>query len=125
MRRLLRDTFIIWMLTFLVGFVIGIAKTVGVISPTKEMIAIAVGNFLFGIVGFTIVGAMTKLSRFTHLFKVLLALWIISLVNLLGPFTFTQWLLGFPFLLVTMGIGGAISLLFVPSKPSTPSEVKD
>ena len=39
MRNLLRDTFIVWFLTFLSGFVIGISKGLGMVSPTKEMIA--------------------------------------------------------------------------------------
>jgi len=119
MRVLIRNTFIVWILTFLAGFVVGFAQGLGAIAPSNWMAVIALGNFIFGIVGFTIVGAMTKISRFKHLFKVMLAVWALSLINvLIGPFTLTNWILSFLFLLVTMLVGGAISFLFVPS-PNT------
>jgi hypothetical protein len=121
---LVRDVAIVWVFTALGGFVIGVtAKLFGVapdfgalLASPQMQIALSVSNLVFGIVAFSIVGALKKTDRFKHLFIVAIGAWLISAANMLFmPLTLVQWLLGALFLAVIMAIGGGISFLFVPS----------
>ena len=64
MKVFLRDVAIVWGLTFLFGLVVGIGAGVAKIELAQAQLSMAAGNFIFGIVGFTIVGALTKTDRF-------------------------------------------------------------
>jgi hypothetical protein len=115
MLKLLRDTLIVYGLTFLSGFVVGAAAGPAGLDQPSMQIAIALANIVFGIVGFTIVGAMTKTQRFKYMTKVVFLLWAVNLMNLLMGGTLLRWFLGLPFLFAIMGVGGALSLLFAPT----------
>jgi hypothetical protein len=120
MITILRDTAIIWGLTFLSGFVIGIGAAAGNVDSSKLQAAVAAGNLIFGIVGFTIVGCLTKTDRFKHMTKVVLCLWLVGLTNVLFlGYAFVSWALSLIFLFVAMGAGGGVSLLFVPAPAKT------
>jgi len=107
-KAIIRDTAIVMGLTFLGGFVVGLGK------PVDSATAIASSNFIFSIVGFFIAGCLTKFSRFSHLTKVVFAVWLASLVNVIFfGITPVIWAAGLIFLFVTMGIGGGLSLLVV------------
>ncbi len=109
-KALVRDVIIIFVLTGLGGFVLGIAAAGGDIP----MAAIGWANILFSAVGFTISGCMAKRQRFRHLLHVAIAVWILSAFNMLFPvFGLAQWLLGVIAIMLAMGVGGAISFIFV------------
>jgi hypothetical protein len=114
-----RDTLIVWCFTALGGFVVGFALgLVGASDSPQVPMAIAVSDFVFGIVTFTLVGALAKSARFRHLLVVAIAAWVTSSANvLLFADPVGQWLLALPFILVVMLIGGGISFLLVrPTK---------
>jgi hypothetical protein len=107
---ILRDIVIIVALTFIGGFVIGLAADP---TSTRGMLAIAASNLLLGTVGFVISGCLAVGSRRRHLAFVGLGVWIAGLMNvLLFGFGFIQWFLGFFAVALMMGVGGAISYLF-------------
>ena len=75
----------------------------------RIQLSISFSSFVFGIVGFTIAGALVKVSRFKHLFIVALCVWLISAAALLvAPLTLQQWLWGLPFNTVVALIGGCL-----------------
>lgn len=109
-----RDTLIVWFLTILVGLVMAFTLDIAgaTNSPKVQALIVPLGDFVFGIVAFAIVGALAKVNRFRHLFIVATVVWVTSLVNVLLSFSsFNQWLLALPFILVTMLIGGGLSFL--------------
>jgi len=109
--KIARDVAIIIALTFLGGFVIGLA---GPSDPGRFALAIAVSNILFMTAGFTLSGALAKTDRFKHLLKVALGVWLFSLVNiLLGISNLVQWAFALIFILLAMGLGGGLSFAFV------------
>jgi hypothetical protein len=121
-----RDVLIVWLLTNLGGAVVGFAGAAlvgpGSLANPRVQLTLAFSNFIFGIVGFTIAGALKKNDRFRHLFLVAFANWIISAPSLLfTPFTLKQWLMSPVFLCVVLGVGGGLSLLLVP-EPRASSE---
>jgi len=126
-KAVVRDVLIVWILTALGGFVIGLTAGVvgrGAISPPQLQTVVGISNFLFGIVAFTIVGALAKINRFRHLLIVALWTWILSIANIfVMGITFVQWLGASIFLLIVMAIGGLTSFLFVrpPKGPDATS----
>jgi hypothetical protein len=103
-----RDAAIVLGLTFLGGFVIGIT------SPNELNIsAIAISNIVLSVVGFFIAGCLTKSLRFQHLSVVALCVWLVSAHNILLGVSFLQWVFSSVYVLITMGVGGGLSLLFV------------
>jgi len=109
-KAIVRDVIIIWIITGIGGFVIGIA-TAGSRLP---ILAIAVSNILLGIVGFCISGCMIKDNRWKHLTIVALLVWLTSIVNtIFGPFSLSNWFFGIALLFVMMAIGGGLSFIFV------------
>lgn len=119
-----RDVLIVWLLTNMGGAVVGFlgAALVGpeALANPRVQLGLAFSNFIFGILGYTIVGALKKVDRFKHLLLVALINWLLAAPTLLfTPFTLQQWLMSPIFLCVIVGIGGGLSLLFVPaSKPT-------
>lgn len=104
-----RDVAIVFLLTFFGGVVVGIAGG----SGARNMAAIAISNFLFSTVAFTICGALSPQTRWQQLGIVTLLAWILSAVNMLfAPITVFMWLGGLFFMAVTAGIGGALSYAF-------------
>jgi len=107
---ILRDIVIIVALTFIGGFVIGLAA-----APTSSrgMLAIAASNLLLGTVGFVISGCLAVGSRWHHLAYVGLGVWVAGLLNvLLFGFGIVQWFFSVIAVVLMMGLGGAISYAF-------------
>ena len=116
----LRDIIIIWVLTFLGGFFVGLTGVRG----ERGQLAISVLAILLMIVGFTISGCIVKVNRFKHLFVVALGVWITSIVNIfLGISDLVTWILCIITIVFSMLIGGALSLIFV--RPPKSVEVYD
>ena len=72
---------------------------------------------VFGTIGFTFSGIVVKNERFKHLFKVMVAVWVPSLVYVLSPIgevkeTIAYWILALSFWFIIMLVGGVLSLVF-------------
>jgi hypothetical protein len=105
-----RDVVILWVLTFMGGFVVRVAGA----SPGTPLFmeALFVSNTIFSILGFTISGWLVGGRRWKHLLVVALLVWLTGLINLFFGFTFIEWLGSIVALLVFMAIGGGLSYLF-------------
>lgn len=108
-KPIIRDALIIVILTAIGGFIIGISGA----PDSSAFLAIIVSNILFTCVGFTISGAIAKINRFQHLFKVAICVWIFGLINIFFGLTFLSWVFSSIFVLICMGIGGLASFIFV------------
>ena len=108
-----RDAVLIYILTFLVGFVIGLTGP----SPESFALAALAGFIIFLTIGFFISGCIVKNNRFQHLLKVALLLWIFSLANLALGATMFNWFVAGILMSIPMAIGGGASFLLV--KPET------
>lgn len=105
-----RDVIMIWLLTGLGGFVIGVA-TAGSEIPME---AIGLSNILFGIIAFCIAGCMTSEHRWKHLNIVALFTWITSIINTLFiQISLASWVASIFVIFLMMGIGGGLSFLIV------------
>ena len=106
-----RDVAIVWGLTFLGGFVVGL--TGGKHGAHQVTMVLALSNLFFGTLGFTIAGYLAPHPRWNHLAYVALGAWLTSLVNVaFFHVKVTQWMTGGFFMLVIMGVGGGLSYLF-------------
>src|SRR5438046_1609746 len=106
---ILRDVLIVVALTFIGGFVIGLAEP----SSSRRMLAIAASNVLFGTVGFAISGCLAVGNRWLHLAYVGLGAWLVGLMNVLFfGLSIVQWLFSIFGVGLMMGVGGAISYVF-------------
>lgn len=93
----------------------------------EEVTALPIGlsNFFWGTVGFTISGSLAGVQRFKHLLLVAVGLWLISFVNVaLGLTPLPIWAAGFLLILAMMGLGGALSYLFVRTPAVEPASVE-
>jgi len=107
---IIRDVALLWVLTLAGGFVAGVAAPPT--DPSRRMMAIAISNVLFSLIGFVLVGYLAGARRWMQLLVVTVILWFTSLINLLFGLKFFGWLMSLPVLLILMGIGGGISYLF-------------
>lgn len=123
---LLRDTAIIMGLTFLGGFILGVVFALAKVDSERMVWAMAASNMIWGTAGFFIAAMLTRQNRWAHLWQVSLAVWVLSLMNvLIMGATLAQWVGGLVFILLMMGIGGGIASLIVSegkteSSPSSP-----
>jgi len=107
---IIRDVIIIWILTALAGFVVGITGAEG----NRYVLGIAFANLIFGTVGFCISGCLSKSNRWKHLNIVALGVWLVGLINVsIIPITIISWFFGIIFIYIMMGIGGGLSCIFV------------
>ena len=122
MKTIVRDVLIIFVLTFIGGFIVGISLGANGIKGTSGLIAIGLANILLSAVGFCISGALAKTDRFKHLFKVAIALWLASTINLIWmESNIVQWASSIIPILIAMGIGGGTSYIFASDpKPAAP-----
>jgi hypothetical protein len=118
-KALVRDTVIVLALTFVGGLIVGI--TLGDAARSQgALLAVGLSNILLSIVGFCISGALVKVDRFKHLFKVAIAVWLVSFINtLFSVVTITQWLGSSIVILISMGLGGGLSYLFARNPSSS------
>jgi FtsH-binding integral membrane protein len=104
-----RDVAIIWVLTLIGGFIVGISTPLG---TTRFMIGIAVSNTILTTIAFIIIGCLVGENRWKHMTIVTVATWLVSAFNIflgVGP---TQWFFSIIAMFLFMGIGGGISYLF-------------
>jgi hypothetical protein len=118
-KNIILGVVLVYVFTFLGGFVIGVAVGSSGLPPPQAMLALMVSNFVFCIIAFCITGALVKTERFKTLSVVALVCWLLSALNMLfvpgfGP---VQWVFSSVFMLVTMGIGGGLSYLFARAVP--------
>ncbi len=105
-----RDVAIVVVFSFLGGLIVGIAGT----DSQRTLLALAISNFVFGIVSFVIIGCLTPSDRLKHLTIVAVIAWLLSLMNVLFfDVPVMMWLSSLVVTLVVMAIGGGISLLLV------------
>lgn len=107
---IVRDVAIIFGLTVLGGYLLGVSKPYGRIPDHT----IALTNLGMATVGFTIAGCLAPTGyRWAHLRAVALGLWLVSSVNIfLGIATPAQWALGSIFVAILMAVGGGLSYFF-------------
>jgi len=109
-----RDVSILLMLTFFGGLIIGIAVGKGAPGNPQALAAVAISNLVFSVIGFCISGALARVNRFSHLVIVAVVFWLCSSVNMfIASISVLQWMSSILFIFITMGVGGALSFLFV------------
>jgi hypothetical protein len=108
-----RDVVIVFVLTFLVGFVVRLS------GASPDFVAIAVSNLFLGVVGFTISGCLARGNRWRHLLLMAIAVWLLSLTNvlLLGSESLVWWIFSVIPISLAASLGGGMSYLFVRSVP--------
>lgn len=109
-KLILRDVAIIFGLTFVGGFVIGVLGAILSIPEQTAPLLIGLSNIVLGIIGFTIAGTSNPPQRWKHLLLVALCLWPLGLLNLLAGVTFVQWIFSIIVILFMMAVGGVISM---------------
>ena len=109
---IIRDVVIVWVLTAIGGFIAAIAGGPQQ-DPQRFVVAVAASNILLGTVAFIIVGCLAPPKRWRHLGFVAIGVWFSSIIYVLFlGVTILQWVFGAIFMIVIMGIGGAISYVF-------------
>ena len=107
---IIRDVAIVWVLTAIGGFLVGLA---GGATGQNPQAILVVSNLLLGTVAFTIAGCLAPPPRWRHLGFVALGSWLTSLINVVFfKVTIAQWFASIIFLGIIMSIGGGISYLF-------------
>ncbi len=106
---IVRDVAIVWVLTAIGGFLVGLTGGQG----SRSLVAIAVSNILLGTVAFTIAGCLAPRPRWNHLAYVAVGAWLTSLINVFFfHVTIAQWLSSALFMGVIMAVGGGLSFVF-------------
>jgi hypothetical protein len=114
----LRDAAIIMVLTTVGGFVLGFSGIKA--SPENATVYNVIVMFM-GILGFTIIGSITKRKRIEYLPIVALIVWLINFANVaVGWLTFQDWIFSALGIAVWMLLGGALSYIFVRNSPASP-----
>lgn len=110
---IIRDVVIVWLLTAMGGFVVGVVAGGPPRDAQRYMLGLAVSNLLLGTVAFTIAGCLAPPRRWRHLGFVAFGAWFTSLINVVFfGVSIPQWIGGAIFMAIFMGLGGAISYLF-------------
>jgi len=109
---IIRDVAIVWVLTAIGGFVIGVSGgSHG--DPRRHQVALVISNFLLGTVGFMIAGCLAPRPRWNHLAYVALGAWLTSLINVIFfHVTVPQWMFSALFMGIIMAVGGGLSYVF-------------
>ena len=105
LKRVARDAVVVFALTFIGGFLVGIAGQFTYLSS----VWIGVSNLVLGSAGFAYSAYNARGHRWEHLFAVALGVWLLSLINpLLGLSSISSWTFGIIFILILMLIGAGI-----------------
>lgn len=113
---IIRDVIIIWVLTALGGFIVGLATSSSGKEPGQIMLWIALSNLILGSIAFTLIGCLAPAPRWRHLGFVALASWVTGLINVIFmDVTAIQWIGSVIFIAIIMGIGGGLSHLLKPT----------
>lgn len=111
-KAIVRDVVIIWILTAIGGFIIGVATAITGRS-TAAMMAVGVSNIILGTIGFCISGCLIKSKRWNHLVIVAVFLWLTSIINIFfGSSSLLQWFFSIIVILIMMTAGGGLSFIF-------------
>ena len=106
---IIRDVVIVWVLTAIGGFLVGLASRATGGSMSGVLV---VSNLLLGTVAFTIVGCLAPPPRWRHLGYVALGTWLTSIINVLFfHVAIPHWIASAFFIAIIMSIGGGISFL--------------
>ena len=111
-KAIIRDVAIVWGLTFIGGFVIGLSGGLKG-DPQRGQLALVASNFFLGTVAFVISGCLAPYPRWRHLGYVALGSWLTSIINVfILHVTIGQWVASSIFISIIMGLGGGISYIF-------------
>ena len=120
---IVRDVLIVYVLTYMGGFVVGVATGDGLqVDAQKAELALVAATILFGTVGFTIAGCLSPPGRWRHLGVVGVVCWLCSgLINVAFNIATVEESIYsgivIPFLML---VGGSLSYVFKRDpKPST------
>jgi hypothetical protein len=107
----LRDAGVIFLVTLILGMLIGVANSG---SSLEELLpAIAITNILSLLVGFTIAAAAAPGNRWKHLAGVAAVIWALSIINvIIGVAPFESWILGIVLTAMCALVAGGISYIF-------------
>lgn len=123
-KQILTGVALVYGFTFVGGFLIGVVAAASGIPAPLAMVGLMISNLTLSVVAFCIAGALIKTDRFKTLLVVALICWLLSALNMsfIPTFTVLQWAFSVVFILITMGVGGALSYLFAPAapKPNSP-----
>jgi len=110
---IVRDVLIVLVLCFIGLFFVALAGY-------RSSLAVGASNLLFGTVGFAISGYLAVGNRWRHLFFVAIGVGLVSLIReLLVGLDIVLWLCTIIFVVLMMGLGGAVSFIFrKDDKPS-------
>jgi hypothetical protein len=107
---IIRDVLIIWVLTSLGGFFVGLGAGAAHIKPPIEAIGLA--NIICGTIGFGLIGCLTPHNRLKHLLIIGALTWITSVVNVIFfGVIILYWFLGLISILLMLLVGGGLSYL--------------
>src|SRR5438067_10287880 len=109
-RAVVRDAVLIYLLTFLGGFVLGFSGIRVAENPTVYRL---VSSFL-SVVALTISACIMKSNRLRHLFLVVVAVWIIASTNIpLGFETFSSWFGSIVYFAILALVAWGLSYVFL------------
>ncbi|MFO0730559.1 MAG: hypothetical protein U0361_06130 [Nitrospiraceae bacterium] len=119
-RSLLRDAFLLYLLTFGGGVALGLFG----FAPTSYnlLLFMFVSNILL-VVGFTVAGLVTPYPRWQYLPAVGMLLWLICLMNIpLGFESVGSWFVSSISYLLTVAIGSGLSQLIAKITKMVPAQ---
>lgn len=114
-RALVRDICIIFLLTFIGGFLVPFAPTAIKQNPYIGATVI----ILLGAIGFCIAGCLTKVDRFKHLGMVFLGAWFSGVINVIIGQPLSMWLASSVSVAYMAILGGGLSYLVAPPSIAT------
>jgi hypothetical protein len=106
------DGFVIYAITFALGFVIGLLGSVFGFAPETIIITAVVFNLLVIVLCFAVLGVLRKPLRWSHLVAVTFFLWALGIIEQIfgiSGISLEDWLLSLPLHYVLMAIGGSLS----------------
>jgi hypothetical protein len=110
---IIRDVIIVFGLTTVGGFILGLAGGVSSTNSQCSNLALAASNVLLGTIGFVVSGCLAHGNRWRHLSYMALGVWIIGFVNVLfWGASITHWMVSSVLIALMMGLGGALSYIF-------------
>jgi hypothetical protein len=116
--RVARDVVIVWVITFVVGFSLGLAGL-----EREDLLALTLATLGSLLLGFTIVGCMAR-ARKKHLLVVALGYWLVAVIldAAGGNRSYDAWLVFLVLVLVLMFIGRALSQFLVRGRIAKSSQ---
>jgi hypothetical protein len=105
-KRIGRDSLIVFVLTFVGGFLVGLLTGYTGGDPSLYL-WISLSNFVLGTAGFAY--SWYHARSWKHVFAVAVVVWVISLINVtLAQVTISQWFAGIVPVLIFMALGAGV-----------------